>query len=620
MNAHRLLHASLLPAVFAGLLGAMGCGDASTGVLLTVVSTTPAPSAIELTWLDQNHVLFQRHAPESGTLSAAEAARFTVFIEVKNPGTAGSRRVVVRGMRNGQPVSEGVTTIDRLSSGITRMQVTLLPGLLPDGDADQIPDQIDRCPTYKDPKDICTPINDGGVLDVRADGDAGAIDAPIDAPVDVGERRDQDLADDRPAPPDVPITPDVAPPPPDVIPADYPPQPVTARFRVGTFTKLDGMAGTRQVVTHGLGVPPKALLLWTSTRTDDQPGAAFLSIGVSDGPAGTSGSTAVASQDQTTSSLASRRIAAKALTVIFPNGATAAEAELVAWDGNTLTLSWDPNGAGAYRVHYLVIGGEVAAKVLSWLAPVANNAPLSIVGVGFRPSVVMHFHVGTGSGISPSLVGGGLIGTGVMTAAGRQWANAVFVQAGIIPSNTARVQRTDQALVLMGDDDTLTTRQASFVSMDADGFTTQFTGNTGAIGQIVSLALGGVAAAAGSFTKSTAAAPADQPVAGINFRPAVVLLASTDGLAQPARQTSALLGLGASDGIVQACSSVSDIHALPTTSATALDRESRVFIKATQQIEAEADLAALNVDGFRLRWTTNDPTAPVMTYLTLGPP
>jgi hypothetical protein len=278
----------------------------------------------------------------------------------------------------------------------------------------------------------------------------------------------------------------------------------------------------------------------------------------------------------------------------------------------------------AYRVHYLIIGGEVAAKVRTWVAPVANNVPLSIAGVGFRPSVVMHFHIGTGSSTLPAVLGGGLIGTGVMTAAGRQWANAVSVQPGtvsdLIPTSASRVQRTDQALIFPGPDDTLT-RQAAFVSMDADGFTTQFTGTSNAAGQVVSLALAGVSAAAGSFIKSVATAPADQTVGEISFRPAVVLLSSIAGVIQPARQANALLGLGASDDrLVQACSAVSDLQRLLITSATAVDRDSSVFIKATRQIEAEADLAAINPDGFRLRWTTNDAAPVGITYLTLGPP
>jgi hypothetical protein len=270
-------------------------------------------------------------------------------------------------------------------------------------------------------------------------------------------------------------------------------------------------------------------------------------------------------------------------------------------------------------VHYLILGGaEVQARVLGWEAPAASDAPWAVTGTGFRPSVVMHFHTGTGSGAPPTVQVGGALGSGVMTAGGAQWANAVFVGHGIIPSSSRRIQRTDQTLVLIGDNDVLT-RTASFVSMDPDGFTVRFAGSSMVTGQVVSLALAGVAATAGSLIKTVAGAPASQTVAGPPL--GAVLLASVQAPSTAGATPGALLGLGVGDGAAQASSAVSDLDGRPVTSVASVDRGGRVFVKANlRQIDAEAELAPAAAGGFGLRWTTNDPVPAELTYVIFAAP
>jgi hypothetical protein len=261
---------------------------------------------------------------------------------------------------------------------------------------------------------------------------------------------------------------------------------------------------------------------------------------------------------------------------------------------------------------------DVQARVQSWDAPPANDAPVAVTGIGFRPTVVLHFHTGAGSGVPPSVQVGGAFGAGVMTAGGAQWADGVFIAHGIIPSSSRRIQRTDQALVLIGDNDVLT-RTAGFVSMDPDGFTMRFAGGSVVTGQVVSLALAGVTAAAGSFAKTVAAAPAIQAVAGPGS--GALLLASVQAEPAAGSTPGALLGLGVSDGVTQACSAVSDLDGRPATSVASVDRSGRVFARANlRQLQAEAEAAPGPAGGFQLRWTTNDPVPAEMTYLILGLP
>jgi len=171
----------------------------------------------------------------------------------------------------------------------------------------------------------------------------------------------------------------------------------------------------------------------------------------------------------------------------------------------------------------------------------------------------------------------------------------------------------------------LISKQATLVSMDADGFTLNYSVANNWTGYLYSLALAGVRVRVGSFTKAVAAAPAVQAVTGLGFKPNLVVLSSVQDVARasgtitnPARR-----GLGASDGTTAGCSAYSDEDGRNTSSVHAIDKTNKLFMKmdnATQTIDAEADLASLDADGFTLRWTTNDAVATEVLYFALGAP
>ena len=120
---------------------------------------------------------------------------------------------------------------------------------------------------------------------------------------------------------------------------------------------------------------------------------------------------------------------------------------------------------------------------------------------------------------------------GAMDASGNQWVDDVFSVDNVGTSDTQRGQRTD-ACILIIDSAQSVAKKASWVSMDADGFTLNFTTAGGSPNQGFSLALKGVTAKAGSFSKSTSGAPASQAVSGVGFQPSLVLLSSFQDVAQ----------------------------------------------------------------------------------------
>ena len=272
-------------------------------------------------------------------------------------------------------------------------------------------------------------------------------------------------------------------------------------IKVGSFVKSAGGAPVAQVVPHGLGQTPKALILWTDGKTDESFATNFrYAFGMTDGT--TSKSVAIASQDGQAAANASRRLADKALTIVRWGEVLVAEADLQSWDATNFTLNWTTNNAQLLVIHFIAIGGPaVSAKVVNWTMPTVTGNK-SINSVGFTPDVVLHAHLGQDfTAAAPSNATDAHFGLGAMDKNGGQWANAVLSVDGA-PANTQRGQQTNACLYDF-DSALAVQKKASFVSMDASGFTVNFNPAGGLAGQVISLALKGVAAKAGSFLKST---------------------------------------------------------------------------------------------------------------------
>jgi hypothetical protein len=394
-------------------------------------------------------------------------------------------------------------------------------------------------------------------------------------------------------------------------------------FKVGSFTKSTGAAPASQVIAHGLGSTPKAIIFWTDGQTNETFNAAsyLYGFGMTDGA--TSKSVAAASLTGANTSNASTRMANKALTLVQWSEALVAEADLQSWDDTNFTLNWTTNNATAYIVHYIVIGGtDVSARVVEWTMGTATGNRV-VTGVGFQPSAVIHAHgTHTFTAALPSSIAGAGFGLGAMDADGDQWATTFFTVDNSGNADTQRGQQTDGAIYAFNAGLTVQ-KKASWVSMNADGFTVNFTNAaSAAAARVLSLALKGVNVKPGSFLKSTGAAPASQTVTGVGFRPSAVLLSSFQDITRAAPVAHSRWGIGASDGTTEASSAMTDENGVGTTSVRAVDKTSKAFIVAdnsTSTINAEANLTGLNSDGFTLNWTTNNATQTQVLYLALAP-
>jgi hypothetical protein len=405
-----------------------------------------------------------------------------------------------------------------------------------------------------------------------------------------------------------------------------------AQFKVGSFIK-PGVTGA-QIVPHNLGVTPKAIIFWTnaSINSNNFFGGLLFSFGVTDGT--TSRSTSVASQGVVTKTNASRRAAAKPITMVLYGEVLQAEADFTSWDATNFTITWtNVTDTRAWIIHYLVIGGAgVQAQLVDWTT--VASGPKAVTGLTFQPSTVLHF-MDYDTAALPSSVASSAFMLGAMDVDGDQWASAFFSTDGGSPTTTARTQRTDSALAET-DGTAGETLRATFASMNANGFTVNFpTNTTGLAYHVFSLALTGINLHVGSFTRSgygstACPAPCLQPVAGLGFQPAAVLFASFMSTASATPVTTAVWGLGATDDANQGTSTINDANAVGgslKTSVSSSDYYRALNVAATfgLGINAMADIksgvgGSFDADGFTVDWTINaDNVATEIVYLALGP-
>lgn len=177
-----------LALVLAPLPGCRASGDvAEPGAALLRVSfpgAGPVPDELRVWVYDDTGVLFSSvRSPDQGVLTIGAGHTGTVLVQ---PGMAtGALRVHLRGFLGATRCLDGVVVVPTASLGHAAVEVAMGTAVPADGDADDVPDQIDDCPLVANPDQGTCPGSPAG--DAAAPADAVA---PRDAiiPLDLGTK------------------------------------------------------------------------------------------------------------------------------------------------------------------------------------------------------------------------------------------------------------------------------------------------------------------------------------------------------------------------------------------------------------------------------------------------
>lgn len=245
-------------------------------------------------------------------------------------------------------------------------------------------------------------------------------------------------------------------------------------------------------------------------------------------------------------------------------------------------------------------------------------------GVGFQPKVLL-LYVTTNA--AEGFLTNAVLGFGAAVSSTERKTVAIVADDNQATSDTARRQ-ANLAITLLSDATTPTVfAEADHVSMDADGFTLNWTTVPGVGNPYCHfIALGGTDLAnvkVGEFVLPTST-NATYGVTGVGFQPdAILVFGLADETALPASTATGLLFLGAatSSSSRAACSYANRDNRTDTELARFLTATKVIHeIGGAGAIKAEADLVSMDTDGFTLNVSTAPAVADRVFYVALKGP
>ncbi len=383
-----------------------------------------------------------------------------------------------------------------------------------------------------------------------------------------------------------------------------------------------------QVIAHGLGESPKAILFFTTgvaSVSGSVDTKSRMSFGFATAPANQYSASGGSSNNDSPTQ-AARRIGAHTLIIKgAPTNGIVGIADLKSWDATNFTITWSSNGTPACIVHALVLGGsDLQVKCLNWQLPTsAQGASKSITGAGFSPDAVIHIFVGGVTSLDTNVANNG-IGIGAMDKNGSQFSCSILDLNGVTTSDAQRSLVTDYSISMI-DQSLSIVANAQFSSMDADGFTVTCPVRAGSAYQIASLCLRGINIRIGNFLKTTGSVPPDpgyvEQAIPVGFKTQSILFFSHCASSAGALSHARISAGGADDAGHEGsdlCTMQDGANPSNSKSVSKNDKAFMVADNTSANIEAECDFGSADFQNTYIRWTTNNGVATQIAYIALS--
>jgi hypothetical protein len=289
----------------------------------------------------------------------------------------------------------------------------------------------------------------------------------------------------------------------------------------------------------------------------------------------------------------------------------------VTHDGFALGVT-SPFGA-ARRIHYLAIGGDDAEAYVGKFDLAAATGNQAVTGVPFEPSCVL-LSAGMSSTTEGVASDESRFAIGAMTATA-QWCMSTFGRDNQAASDEQGVGRTDAAIVRINQS-LATTALASYVSLDAGGFTVNTSTAPGVAVRVGYVALGGAALyAIGAFNQPTSTG--NQAITGVGFEPLGELFVGTGRVASttPTAGSRTMVGAAVSSSNRRSYATTAQDAVNPSNSARDASETAALIAMSdggTPTRLATADFVSQDADGFTVNWSAADATARQNFYLAIS--
>jgi hypothetical protein len=193
----------------------------------------------------------------------------------------------------------------------------------------------------------------------------------------------------------------------------------------------------------------------------------------------------------------------KIYSVLTATDSVAGAADLSTLDSDGFTLNKTTSIAATVRIGYIALGGTAQYKVSSITQPNATTGSQAKTGVGFQPSAVLFISAGKTASNTTNASIRTLIGASV-SSSDYGCFYTTCPDAAATNSYCNRRTTRSKALVFTGDSNDTAAADATFTSMDSDGFTVNWTTADATQRAIGFLAIGAATGGGGTFKSAFA--------------------------------------------------------------------------------------------------------------------
>lgn len=291
-------------------------------------------------------------------------------------------------------------------------------------------------------------------------------------------------------------------------------------------------------------------------------------------------------------------------------------ADLVSMDADGFTLNYTTVNASAVVVNFIALAGaDFSNAFIKEFQGATSTGNQALTGVGFKPDAIQLFSVYDAT--AAPHVGSSFYGLNVGFGVSSSSRGAMSFKTDNATKDTCRQSASKVLTVASGTASTAALREADLVSLDADGFTLNWTTVSAVADRIYAICFQGPQFKVGSFNQKTTTG--SQATTGAGFQPATLMLGSWHfATSANTNTTQAHQSFGAGvdsshRGTINWSIGTACLERLSRTNILTIENNA-----ASPSVQAEADLTSLDSDGFTLNWGTADATAREILYFAIG--
>ena len=387
-------------------------------------------------------------------------------------------------------------------------------------------------------------------------------------------------------------------------------------FKQGSFFKKTS-TGNQSIA--GVGFQPKALIFyWTRQAKPGFNATSSIGIGF---VSGTSNERAISwtEEDNAATSVTGLRVSESRAIILLSQSTPVlgAQAELASMDSDGFTLNWTDNDSQATLLNYVAIGGSGVDAWAGSFTASTTGATQATSTLNFKPDTVFFIPTVTTAFLDSNQSSTYTHGIGLASSPSELGTINVASANG----DTTNAQKVSQQLTSAsfnrnapsGVQESL----GSLSSMNPDGFTFTWSDNPSGEIEVFFLAIGGANMKVGSFDQPTVSG--NQSVTGTGFKPSGVMFFSDNLPAQAGIVSTSTISIGAASASTTRGSIWAQGRAVdPSDSNMYVSRNKALTLANSNTVNAEANVASFDNNGFTLNWNKIDSVQRQILYWAVG--